>query len=227
MHLAGRDLPLMIRRHPRAKQLTLRLAPDGTEIRLTIPRWGSTSDAVDFARSRAEWLERQLHRIPPASPPIPGGTLHFRGRPLRIDWAPDHPRIIALSDKALRLGGTREALTGRLQRWLEKQALTLLQQDLSDYCEAAGLDTPDLRLSKAQRRWGSCAADGTIRINWRLVQAPDHVRRSVVAHEVAHLVHFDHSADFHALLAEIYGNGLDVAEQWLKSSGRTLYTQFG
>ena len=38
------------------------------------------------------------------------------------------------------------------------------------------------------------------RINWRLVMAPDPVRRSVVAHEVAHLVHFDHSPAFHALL---------------------------
>ena len=43
-------------------------------------------------------------------------------------------------------------------------------------------------MSRAQRRWGSCSDRKAIRINWRLVQAPDFVRRSVVAHEVGHHV---------------------------------------
>ncbi|MEM8725649.1 MAG: M48 family metallopeptidase, partial [Pseudomonadota bacterium] len=64
-------------------------------------------------------------------------------------------------------------------------------------------------------------------INWRLVQAPDHVRRSVVAHEVAHLVHFDHSPAFHALLSDIYEHDIKVADRWLKQHGRSLYSSFG
>ena len=82
-------------------------------------------------------------------------------------------------------------------------------------------------LSRAQRRWGSCARDGTIRLNWRLVMAPGWVRRSVVAHEVAHLVHFDHSPRFHALLAELYEGDIDEANRWLKREGRGLYRHFG
>jgi predicted metal-dependent hydrolase len=66
-----------------------------------------------------------------------------------------------------------------------------------------------------------------VRINWRLVQAPDAVRRSVVAHEVAHLVHFDHSPRFHALLGEIFDDDLPAAERWLKAHGRGLYAAFG
>jgi predicted metal-dependent hydrolase len=53
------------------------------------------------------------------------------------------------------------------------------------------------------------------------------VRRSVVAHEVAHLVHFDHSARFHALLAEIYDGDLPAADAWLKRHGRSLYAPLG
>ena len=66
-----------------------------------------------------------------------------------------------------------------------------------------------------------------MRINWRLVQAPDFVRRSVVAHEVAHLVHFDHSPAFHTLLARIYEADLAAADRWLKQQGRSLYASFG
>ncbi|MEC7398577.1 MAG: M48 family metallopeptidase, partial [Pseudomonadota bacterium] len=90
-----------------------------------------------------------------------------------------------------------------------------------------GIAAPPLRLSRAQRRWGSCSSSGTVRINWRLVQAPDAVRRSVVAHEVAHLVHFDHSPAFHALLAELYEGDQHEADAWLKTKGRTLYADFG
>ena len=57
--------------------------------------------------------------------------------------------------------------------------------------------------------------------------APDHVRRSVVAHEVAHLVHFDHSPAFHALLARLFEGTLAEADGWLKRDGRTLYAAFG
>jgi predicted metal-dependent hydrolase len=57
--------------------------------------------------------------------------------------------------------------------------------------------------------------------------APDEVRRSVVAHEVAHLVHFDHSAKFHALLGELFEGDIAEANRWLKREGRGLYAVFG
>jgi predicted metal-dependent hydrolase len=53
------------------------------------------------------------------------------------------------------------------------------------------------------------------------------VRRSVVAHEVAHLVHFDHSPRFHALLAELYEADIAAANRWLKHHGRELYAPLG
>jgi predicted metal-dependent hydrolase len=91
----------------------------------------------------------------------------------------------------------------------------------------AGQPAPLLRLSRAGRRWGSCSGAGCIRINWRLVQAPDTVRRSVVAHEVAHLIHFDHSPAFRALLADLFEGDVAEADAWLRRKGRTLYTAFG
>jgi len=225
--LSGRELPIAIRRHARARRMTMRLAPDGSEVRITLPRWGRTGEAVDFARNRADWLEAQLARLGAASPPEPGGTLRYRGAELAIAWEARAPRRPLREGPALRVGGPRDGLVPRLQRWLEGEALALMQEDLAFYCARARQSVPALRLSRAQRRWGSCAGDGTIRINWRLVQAPDAVRRSVVAHEVAHLVHFDHGPAFHALLAELYEGDLRAANRWLREHGRTLYAHFG
>jgi len=227
VEIGGRELPLAIRRHARATRLTMRLAPDGSEVRITLPRWGRMSDALVFAGKRIEWLEQQLAAVPATAAPEPGGSLAYRGGRLAIEWDPALPRRPLLAGASIRLGGPRDTLAPRLRRWLEGEALRLLADDLSHYCARAGRDAPQLRLSRAGRRWGSCSGAGCIRINWRLIQAPDEVRRSVVAHEVAHLVHFDHSPAFRALLAELFEGDLRVADAWLKREGRGLYAMFG
>lgn len=227
IRIGERELPLAIRRHARARRLVMRLAPDGSEVRITLPRWGRTEDALVFARARIDWIECQLAALPLARAPQPGGILHHRGEELAIDWHPAHPRKPVLQGEALRIGGPADNLAARLQRWLEGEAHRLLEDDLAFYCARAGHAPPPLRLSRAQRRWGSCSDRKAIRINWRLVQAPDRVRRSVVAHEVAHLTHFDHSPAFHALLGELFESDLAEADQWLKAHGRALYSAFG
>jgi predicted metal-dependent hydrolase len=227
IEIGGRELPVVIRRLAHARRMTLRLAADGSEVRLSIPRWGRTAEALAFAHSRSAWLAEQLAAIPKAQAPEPGGLIPFRGRPLPIEHAPGAPRRATLQGDAIRIGGPAEALPARLKRWLEAEARTTLAADLADYCARAGRPTPKLLLSNARRRWGSCGPDGSIRINWRLIMAPDFVRRSVVAHEVAHLVHFDHSPRFHTFLAQLFEGDIPAANRWLKREGRSLYAPFG
>ena len=222
-----RMLPLVVRRLPQARRMTLRLAPDGSEVRVSVPQWGRTAEALAFANSRADWLAAQLATVSTSASVTPGGTLPYRGQDLSIAHDPRAPRRVALGEGVVRIGGAPESLTPRLKRWLEGEARRLLAEDLSYYCLRANLPQAKLSLSSAQRRWGSCSGRGHIRINWRLVMAPDAVRRSVVAHEVAHLVHFDHSPRFHALLAELFEGEVASANRWLKRHGRGLYTYFG
>jgi predicted metal-dependent hydrolase len=227
IEVGGRELPLRIRRLRTARQMTLRLAPDGSEARVTIPSWARIGDAEGFARDRADWLARQLTHVPAREPPGPGGSLLHRGRRLAIEWHPQAPRTPALAEDRIVLGGPEASVPARLRRWLEQEGLRLFAADLAHYCALGGIAAPALRLSRAARRWGSCASDGTIRINWRLVMAPDAVRRSVVAHEVAHLTHFDHSPAFHAHAAALFEGDLAAANRWLKHEGRSLYAEFG
>lgn len=227
VEVSGRILPIVLRRTAQARRMTMRLAPDGTEVRITLPRWGRTDDAIDFARKRSSWLAGQLAAVPEAAELGHGATLPYLGEPRTISHDPTAPRRIRLEEDLLHVGGPAESLSARLTRWLEGEARRLLTEDLTHYCAVAEQPVPRLMLSRARRRWGSCAHDGTIRINWRLVMAPEFVRRSVVAHEVAHLVHFDHSPDFHAVLAEIYEHDLSAANRWLKRQGRQLYLPLG
>ncbi|MCB2087636.1 MAG: M48 family metallopeptidase [Sphingomonadaceae bacterium] len=227
VELAGRTLPIALRRHPTARRLTMRLAPDGSEVRVTMPQWCPSREALSFVESRREWLEQQLGKLAPQAIFTPASPIPFRGEELALHWQESAARRARRRDGGLHVGGPEEGLAKRVQRWLEGEALTLLQDDLAHYCNRAALPAPALRLSRAQRRWGSCSTSGTVRINWRLVMAPDHVRRSVVAHEVAHLVHFDHSPAFHALLGELFEEDIKASDRWLKREGRGLYALFG
>ena len=227
LELGGQVLPVVIRRLANAKRMTLRLAPDGSAVRVTLPQWGRTADALEFAGSRRDWLERQLAAIVPARVLGDGTALAFRGEALTIRHVPTAPRRPRVEDAMLVIGGPAQGLDKRLQRWLEGEAKRLLAADLAEYCTRAARAQPALALSRAQRRWGSCAHDGTIRINWRLVMAPDFVRRSVVAHEVAHLAHFDHSTAFHRELSRLFEGEVSAANSWLRRHGRGLYAPFG
>ncbi|WP_427968682.1 M48 family metallopeptidase [Altererythrobacter sp.] len=227
VELDGRKLPIVLRRHPRAKRLTLRLAPDGSEVRITLPRWARSAEAIAFAHARREWLAAQLVKVPERAEPMPGTTVQYRGEEFAIAWQENAPRRPLLSTGRLDVGGPLASLEGRLRRWFERQALVLFEADTAHYCGKAGLECAPVALSRAQRRWGSCSDRKTIRINWRLVQAPDFVRRSVVAHEVTHLVHFDHSPGFHAMLKDIFEGDVASADHWLKQHGRSLYASFG
>lgn len=223
----GRTLPIEIRRLTTARRLTLRLAPDGSAIRVTIPHWAPTREALAFVQSRADWLEHQLGRLPAAAPLAPGGTLRWRGAAHVLIHRPEHRRGVRVGQGTLEIGGPADSLAPRLRRWLQAEAKALFLADLAHYAPRAGVPVPALALTNARRRWGSCSAAGTVRLNWRLVMTPDAVRRSVVAHEVAHLVHFDHSPRFHALLADLFEGDVAAANRWLKRHGRELYAPLG
>jgi predicted metal-dependent hydrolase len=229
IEIGGKMLRIEFTRHKRAKRMTMRLAPDGSAVRITMPLWCSTREAVQFAEARQDWLCAQHAKIPASVDILDSRTAQFRGNSVKIDWQAEKPRRVHYDPGlgCVMLGGPRDTVKRRLQRWLEGEALENMRDDLRFYCERAGLAAPPIKLSRAQRRWGSCSAGGTVRINWRLIQAPDAVRRSVVAHETAHLVHFDHSPAFHALLGEIFESDIRAADRWLKDHGRELYTAFG
>ena len=227
IEVAGRMLPVVLRRTASARRMTMRLAPDGSEVRITLPRWGRSAEALDFARLRSGWIAGQLAAVPAPAALADGSELALCGQALTLRHDPAAPRRVTLREHDLVVGGPAEALPARVKRWLEGEARRLLSEDLAFYCTRAGQPPQRLMLSAARRRWGSCARDGTIRINWRLVMAPAEVRRSVVAHEVAHLVHFDHSPAFHAALDALFEGDLRAANRWLKRHGRALYAPLG
>jgi predicted metal-dependent hydrolase len=70
-----------------------------------------------------------------------------------------------------------------------------------------------MSLSNAGTRWGSAKADGSIRLNWRLVHFSPAVVDYVVAHELSHLRVMDHSPRFWDTVRTVVPNYADLRGQ--------------
>ena len=215
--------PLTLRVSPRARRLRLHVDPRTRAVILTMPRRMSERRALAWAAGHQAWVERALAAIPAPTSFAPGASVPLYGAPHRLDWDPARPRRIERGEGRLVAGGPAEGLDRRLLRWLKAHALDLLGRETREFCVKAGVKASRIGIGDPVSRWGSCSAGGAIRYSWRLILAPEHVRRATVAHEVAHLVHLNHGPDFHALVAELLGADPKPARLWLKRNGAALH----
>jgi len=219
--LGGARLTLKI--SPRARRMRLHVDPRTRSVILTMPKRMSQRRALAWAAGHRAWVEQALAAIPDSVPFAPGAIVPLYGLPHRLDWDAARPRRIERGEGRLVAGGPAEGLDRRLLRWLKAHALDLLDRETREYSMKAGVKASRVGIGDPVSRWGSCSGSGTIRYSWRLILAPEYVRRATVAHEVAHLVHLNHGPDFHALVAKLLEADPKPARAWLKREGAALH----
>jgi predicted metal-dependent hydrolase len=238
LDVAGKRIPLLLAKHPRARRYVLRLCPDGTA-RVTVPRGGSAQHALDFARRQTAWLEKQLFRqarrlAPNRAWPI-GTKIVFRGAMVELIEV-EHSihfagQTVRIPSNSCDLRPTIEAHLRRLAQ-TELPAETFRLAAAHRFTIAAGqsstLHAPRgstfLRrvvVRNQKSRWGSCSRRGTISLNWRLVQTPVLVRDYIILHELAHLRFMNHSKRFWNEVARLCPD-YQKAETWLKENSEIL-----
>jgi predicted metal-dependent hydrolase len=221
--MSSEPAALEIKISARARVMRLRVDARTGRVLLTVPRRVSRRKALEWAAGQSEWVEAQLAQVRPPQRLGPGSIVPLFDTPHRIDWIPQRSRLVTLADGRLLVGGPVENVEARVLRWLRRHALDLLTAETAEFAAKAGVSVARVSVGDPLSRWGSCSAAGAIRYSWRLVLAPDWVRRATVAHEVAHRVHMHHGADFHSLLQRLLGADPKPARLWLRRSGPLLH----
>ena len=219
---AALPVPIEIRPLRSAKRLRLRFDEAVGVLKLTCPSRTSRRAALNWALDQREWIEAQLARAEPALPIGPDAIIPVEGKEILIVWNPAAPRSPALIDGELCCGGPQTGLARRIEQFLKRRALDTMSREVAEYAAAAGVMPSSVSVGDAGSRWGSCSSQGRIRLSWRLILAPPAVRRYVVAHEVAHLVHLNHGTKFKMLEAKLYGPGVAEAKASLRRLGPQL-----
>ncbi len=219
---AALPVPIQVRPLKGARRLRLRFDEAAGVLKLTCPLRTSRRSALAWALDQRDWIEAQLARAEPGAPFVPGATFEIEGESVRIVWDSSMSRKPALAAGELRCGGPEAGLARRIEQFLKARALETMSAEVAAYAAFARVAAHSVGVGDAATRWGSCSSEGKIRLSWRLILAPPEVRRYVVAHEVAHLKHLDHGADFKALEARLYGPGLSEAKAALRRIGPRL-----
>lgn len=150
-----------------------------------------------IVRKVAEWSARRV----PAVSWNEGAALPYLGATLRLARAAG-PRSRAMARDGVLHVVTRDVTAEAVRRavvaWYKGEARRYLEPRVASLAARAGLAPPRFLLSSAMARWGSCNSRREIRLAWRLVKAPPELVDYVICHELAHLLHMDHSPAFWA-----------------------------
>lgn len=215
-------LPVLLCAYRNARRMRLRLDERDRILKVTYPTGVRASTALAWAAAQREWIESELGRSQPPEPFVPGAIVPVEGADIMLCWNEGARRTPTFALGKLTCGGPQSGFARRIEQFLKRRALTTLSAETEDFAAKAGVRAVAVRIGDARTRWGSCTSKGAIRYNWRLILAPADVRRYVVAHEVAHLVHLNHGAEFKALERTLFGGDTRAAEKLLRSVGPRL-----
>lgn len=220
--LAGEpEVEVVLKPSPRARRLSLRVSRLDGRVTMSIPRGASRREAVRFVQERADWIRTHLADRPAELRPRPGGTVLLEGREVAL--IASGGRAARIEDGAIHLPLSAPEKTGaRLAALLKTLARDRLATASDRYAAQVGRTYASLTLRDTRSRWGSCSSRGGLMYSWRLIMAPPEVLDYVAAHEVAHLVHMDHSRAFWAQVERLCP---DYARHrvWLRDHGADLH----
>ncbi|QCE33418.1 M48 family metallopeptidase [Acetobacteraceae bacterium] len=208
----------------RSRRLSLRINPRTGGVVLSLPQNFPKEKALLFLKAHQKWVTAQLDALPP--PAVQSNEIYIEGKIFPIVRIPALPSFLPklYPDRlVIREHDQNESL--RIEAFLKARAKTRLPASFQRWCEIMGTSPSRITLRDAKTRWGSCNVQGAIMLNWRLILAPKSVQDYVIIHELAHLTHFNHSADFWALVENFCPNGKigrKESEKWLKKHGIKL-----
>lgn len=222
--LQGHKVPYTLRRG-RRRTIGFAVGPQGLSV--SAPKWVRLGEIESALQEKGGWIVRKLHEQSERQRRVEatrirwgdGEVVPYLG--LKIVLQLDAAGVGAAgaaqleADEAgraarLRLGLPTDAGPDRIRdvvhAWWQRQALRVFEERCTLYAARLGVRFQELRLSSAQTRWGSASADGTIRLNWRLIQFPIATVDYVVVHELAHLREMNHSPAFWDVVRTVLPN---------------------
>ena len=218
----------------RRRSIGMVVSAEGLSVRA--PRWVGIGEVEAALREKSAWIQAKLaeqherackHEAARiewrdgASLPFLGETVilvldaRATGALLNTD-ADALPGVARLTlHIGLPQGAGTEQIRDVVQAWLKRQARRIFEERCAHFAPRLGVQVRRLALSSAETRWGSASADGSVRLNWRLVHFAMPTIDYVVAHELAHLREMNHSARFWDVVRSVIPD-LDTARGALR-----------
>ena len=227
----------------RGKRCTIGFSVSADGLTVSAPKWVPLYEVDKAVLEKSDWIIRKLQETRARHDRLEsariewkdGCTLPFLGDQVIVVLDPRHAfggvgaelkssidTLPGVTHLTLHVGlphtASADQIKDAVQAWLMRQAKRLFTERLNHFAPTLKVQWRKLSLSSAGTRWGSASADGSIRLNWRLIHFKQSVIDYVVVHELSHLRVMDHSPRFWDTVREVVPNYAQLRSQ-LKDKG--------
>jgi predicted metal-dependent hydrolase len=212
------------------KSIALIVEHDGS-LTVRAPLRVSNKQILALVEQKAGWI-RSKQELVMSMPSVSHTTIFANGAPFwylgkvyPLEITPEAVPPLQLDGKFF-LAQTIIAKGGAVfTNWYKKQAAQVIGERVRWYAAKHEFVYKHVRITSAQKRWGSCSARDTLCFTWRLMMAPPAEIDYVVVHELVHLAEKNHSKAFWAKVEAIMPDYKE-RRKWLKQNGHLLSMKF-
>lgn len=219
-------------RSARRRSISIEIAKARVVVRA--PYFVAKAEIEKFVREKSVWVQQKLVQQELQLSTLPvynfmdASRLPFLGGELTL-VVRKQPRadVVRYGEQLLVILSTRSRLPDEQQTkrlvcdWYQQQALALLCAKTDAAVARLGVKHAGVTIKATRSKWGHCTAQGAIQYNWQILLAPESVVDYLVAHEVSHLLHHNHSPAFWSVVASLCPDYKKL-RTWLKSQGTQL-----
>lgn len=231
----NQTIPYTLSASHRRKTLSISVAQNGVSV--IAPADLSIEKIESTLHKKAVWIMKQLadfnemkrsvtERSFLSGEKLPYLGRHYRLKVQKIDG--DQPtfrfyqsRFLAEISRDFAEEEYRTVLYPLYVDWVKQRANVFTQQRLQRFTLKLQQEPKKIIIKDQEQRWGSCTPSGQILLNWRIFLAPTSMIDYVLAHELVHLKHMNHSKEYWETLRMLLPD-YEQRKEWLRINGSTL-----
>lgn len=216
----GMDIKVI--RSDKSNKLILRIDSKERIPVLSVPPYCSQRRAIKFVNENMEWIIKALAKLPEIKRFADGESISLFGQSLTISHRPNERGGVWIEENLLCVSGEKEFIHRRVKDYIRRRAGDEFYTRSKELARRIDCKLAGVTIKDTKSRWGSCSSLNNINYSWRIALAPDYVIDYLIAHEVAHLKHQDHSELFWQTVAELCPQW-SKGNSWLRRYGKSLY----
>tara|TARA_Y100000590_G_scaffold453487_1_gene598624 strand:+ start:1141 stop:1854 length:714 start_codon:yes stop_codon:yes gene_type:complete len=188
---------------------------------VSIPRGYSFNEGFAYAQENADWLIEQYNEMMPLIIIENGAIIYFEGKKRKLIYLNNKKSNVELGNKSIIITNNKNAHQKIFYKWIKERILKKSKNIVFNFSKVLNVKIKNIKLSNSFSYWGICYSNNNISINWRLAFSPPEVLEYIIAHEMSHLVEFNHSKKFWMLVDKLISKRKSSVA-WLKKNENYL-----
>lgn len=192
------------------KNITLKVKPT-CEVILTAPLLTTDEHIEYILKKREDWISKKIafykanYKLQ-VKEYVSGENFKYLGKNYRLKIIQSDDECVKLQRGYIQIFIKNKSNVEKKKRllndWYLLKAENYFKKIIDKYSSIVNVDIQNIRIRQMKTRWGSCnSAKSYINLNSELIKKPSNAIEYVIFHELAHLIHPNHSREFYNYLS--------------------------